>query len=1006
MGLYLKRFDIVLDSYNSVGIDTTVGFDSKFTSVPHPGTGNKIEGWKWDIASWPRNEEVNEESFIPLIFDLSLFNTDKTKWKSGIGYGDDLSLISLEKQSINESEKWLPKINHGFFYIYKDEHYLFSDGIATEFFTDSLDTGNFQIKTLSEIPKPTIPILVHNFRNENGFLIEDQIFRKVDDFSGTIVSGEMLDVRDETGLLIWANVQQVEPEFILDWSTSVSGILPPQIILNGDYRWNCWEDTEVSGLLDWYEYLGTGTGCANQKFKTHFAPLISSNLSIYTYWETISGVQSSITEWTPVLQTDNQVTLSSYECLVDIDIGEITFGSRTFKEYDSTTPSPDTNELSDPLTWTSGSGNDEKIDASSDWGDDYYILPPSGCSNVYLFNFDTTLGLTEDYWAYGDVTASNSGIMHEISFFIGFSDTSSECNNIKIYTDDLTVSGTLRITNLGQLGYCEYLWTSSGIRVSSTTVEPREAIQWVVDDIPSGDVGYNWFECSLTYSGVVTQNVYLEIAPDVMNIDSPTTIFLSTFEHRSFGGVYETKNFLSLGHRAAIRYKRGVQVDYEVEKTTDHFLETRTDINPLTGIAPKGFVHLRNKDQEPLSLTLSSELTETSLGVFGPLELGNLFSRLTCDVTGEDDELIEGHEVIFEMIGIPVGSFGEDETSITAVTNYQGKAFAIYSPPTSIDSLGKATAIIGANLGSTDLYFDRLVATLDSPLYLYQVLKEDDVLGIPVNKLNDYYADYLLEEQISYSDFATERDEEGNYRLANQLPTPTVYGSGEIAIGAKKIVLTSSSEPDVINPHTGSFPNVTVLQPSNITILSDTTIVRYDVELDPITNSGDFKSYFVATNGYVKFRAKAWNETRGVWVSSNEITVEITIPDSMNGVYISDDLSALPSGLLQRALNQTEYNTQRASLISGGSFVDLDLQEEYLIESDKFNSETPEDYFDRTRSLDSETLGRVEVSSAETTSGVIPLGFRLKTSGITLASALNGIVFLDPWHNTVSGIYQ
>jgi hypothetical protein len=242
------------------------------------------------------------------------------------------------------------------------------------------------------------------------------------------------------------------------------------------------------------------------------------------------------------------------------------------------------------------------------------------------------------------------------------------------------------------------------------------------------------------------------------------------------------------------------------------------------------------------------------------------------------------------------------------------------------------------------------------------VEKEDTILGIPKSNLLDYYTDTisgmdtnplqlfgpLLDINLGsgyewiLGAYAAFIKYELIYREANNLLLPTTYETGDLTSGKQTVVSTYSSS--AVNPHTGAAGAYVPVQPSTYNVTLSGTTVSFDTAL-PIP--GDlYKSYIVVGPVKATLRAYAINPVNGQRVYSQDVDILVSIKDSSIGLYNIDTINAVPSGLF-----------------TNSNFWDqLDQPLEIV---------TP------------------------TVTGMSPIGWRLPSTGITIASALNSLTFLD-----------
>ena len=266
MANYTVDNDILIDVFQSDSRGIEIGFDSTYTSIPHPGSNKTIQGWQWDRRLWPDEKELEALEYAPSIWDPTSYFLTSGYWQSGIGYGKDLLLFSISDFEIDSKEYWTPKLNHGYFYNRQYEWYLFADDYVTEqFYNNQLQSG-FQYVDLSYNTKPGIPIRVARYRrDEVTKQYELDIgFRKRVKFTGNTLSGVEANTQNDAGYISFENVEGFDPEFIIDYDYGNK----PRAYLNGDYS----EAIASSGEFSQYELLGIGDGYKNQ-FYTRYSPI-------------------------------------------------------------------------------------------------------------------------------------------------------------------------------------------------------------------------------------------------------------------------------------------------------------------------------------------------------------------------------------------------------------------------------------------------------------------------------------------------------------------------------------------------------------------------------------------------------------------------------------------------------------------------------------------------------------------------------------------------------------
>lgn len=413
-------------------------------------------------------------------------------------------------------------------------------------------------------------------------------------------------------------------------------------------------------------------------------------------------------------------------------------------------------------------------------------------------------------------------------------------------------------------------------------------------------------------------------------------------------------------------YYKTLALEYEPDKSRDTVLQVPGDLNPIRHHKADGFVFVGQVPEEVSSLILSAELPEISTNYFGPLYVGNDFANIIATVLDRNGNPVEGIEVFFEKIsGDNDVNFGSDDTA-TAISDGDGEAITLLNGPSTITSLGGVTDDISVGVSGSQLYIDAYFPpTSEEDLYIYQVQVTDNILGIPKASLLQFYENYIDEQEIDPSQatgpvVTWNIDDLGDYswisgayedlikweiihRSVHRMTTPITYEADDITTGKRNIVAVLDN--DAVNPHTGTTPALVPLQPIFYTITESGTYVDFDQTLPPITASG-VRSYQVIGPEKVTLRAYTFNPLNNRRIESNTIEVLIDIPESGKGLYNIDAINSVPSGLLGNAYFYNQKNIE---------------------------------------------LEDVNISST----GLLPLGWRIRSPGITIASALDSVTFID-----------
>ena len=444
-----------------------------------------------------------------------------------------------------------------------------------------------------------------------------------------------------------------------------------------------------------------------------------------------------------------------------------------------------------------------------------------------------------------------------------------------------------------------------------------------------------------------------------------------------FGDTVQSGVLPSAGAIVGLHYWKTYRVEYEPENTTDTILAVTANLNNIYRKNSTGFIKLSTISEDPASIILEAELPEITSDVFGPLYIGNTLTSLVATVYDSRGNKLEGQEVTFEINSVPsIGSLGTGTTAVSSTDQY-GEARTYYSSPRSIDEIGEAVTATNWSmetspsnpiyLGMSEITKLRLT-TLPvegnlEEVFVYETHIDDPVLGfldlsgdtsdIEV-MMSGYYHQFFTEHGITGStglDPITGRPTTGsmnweeNHRLIWDLTRPSIFS----AMGGRgRRRLVAFEDPTMTDPHTFTYGAIGPFQPVNVENPSEGI---YDVvfntsayqlpkppasDTGPLLPSGTLHNYFVIAPTSVSLQAHVVNHRLNRVINSNEISIQLKIPPYLSGLWTID------------AINQN--------------------------------------HIDEISSL----LGSMVASGQR-----VPLGFRLRSSTVTLASALDGVTFLD-----------
>lgn len=320
----------------------SIGSKSIYVDIENPYTQNKIEGWKWDERIWPDENIENINESIPALFDPTVSGITETYFQSGIGSGNDLYVHSVEDitssgiQTSGADKIWAPLVEHGHYFDYSEEGYLFSDDSIVEYPTYSGIkggiSGSFSTVVLSKYPKVGVPIVATQWQwDENkAKYVPFKKFEKKVSFTGQKdVNNLRQDTWDEDTQTIYYNlIDASEPEFIVTYSgEAVTGITSnPELLFNQQCSTPIGTIT-VSGIPDTssLDFVGYSTGTAAQQLHCTYSPIdTSAPVRVFSWSDSGSGSISALQEWNPVY---SGLTTTGYQVLVDRDLGLLRFGT-------------------------------------------------------------------------------------------------------------------------------------------------------------------------------------------------------------------------------------------------------------------------------------------------------------------------------------------------------------------------------------------------------------------------------------------------------------------------------------------------------------------------------------------------------------------------------------------------------------------------------------------------------------------------------------------------------
>lgn len=488
------------------------------------------------------------------------------------------------------------------------------------------------------------------------------------------------------------------------------------------------------------------------------------------------------------------------------------------------------------------------------------------------------------------------------------------------------------------------------------------------------------------------------------------------------------------GHHILLRYTPSIAVIYEPH-FSQHTIEAfSADVNPMNNNINAGFIQITRAEPEPYNIVLDVVDLEPDGDTYFPLTMGGNYLRLVATVTDRIGTPLQNILVTFNNLPPYAGSFG-NKHSITAITDGEGKAYAVFSAPLMAQDMAKVATIVGApgystatveNLvipGST-LYYENV--------YIYAVYNDDPVLGMPGDittpgsALYQTYTDFLAEEGI-VSGVTADEFWEAQHRALNNLLVPFSADDLDFFTGHKRLLITDN-KAYAVNVHGTTWPDPAAEFSTNIfvplhpydhnTVVGEdgllTITLDYDVEIqEPDPGVNHIKSYLVIADTLSSVQATAQSRNSNRVIESNIIGIKIQISEAASGTLVGD-LDEVVHGTLTRAWFLDFFSDTDIGLTSTYGTLTTQWENERLYVEGV--PETYVEWFRRTKLYDTLLFVGLaawnphawEPAANPFYEGLpivtydldgfaeLPIGFRIRSTGITLASALDQVLYIEP----------
>lgn len=377
-------------------------------------------------------------------------------------------------------------------------------------------------------------------------------------------------------------------------------------------------------------------------------------------------------------------------------------------------------------------------------------------------------------------------------------------------------------------------------------------------------------------------------------------------------------------------YDKTLRVEYEEADLSTDIQGWDADVNPVSQAVNEGFVCITHEPLEAanISLSINKDVISASDAVYGPIQIGNDWARLIAEVTTFNGVPTPDEEVTFHMTPL-IGSLGGSSSGESyGVTNADGHAYTYYQPPLDAESIGHYALSADAVQGDwLKLDEESTGLTTADEIYLYQVLKDDPLLGMHESYVLDFLPDPPEWADPDLSPVMYEQWIE-NQKIELGLEDWTINTSTHAANGRKVVVY--QWDDDATNPIDGASGAFSPVRPLDIS--DNGSMLKFPsgalCPSDPYYTCAsnpmgyDIGGYWLVGSFYVDFWATCWSAYYNRIIESNRITAKITLPRYLLGEHVNDQLHKLPFGW--KLFRSTEYN--HAAGLDGATFLTINPQ--------------------------------------------------------------------------------
>lgn len=179
----------------SLFFDTAISSYQEYASPTREELFLSAGGFVWDKDEFVTNQNLNNNLFIPSLWDPKTYNINVSEFQSGYSYGDAIKALDIVRYKNHGEEKWHAKINHGSYFINNSKFYLYSEQSVISRLEARYTADGRSLHNLIFPPKKGVPVSVSLLTTDNrsGNIVDKIKFTKRVKFTGIVKNGIELD---------------------------------------------------------------------------------------------------------------------------------------------------------------------------------------------------------------------------------------------------------------------------------------------------------------------------------------------------------------------------------------------------------------------------------------------------------------------------------------------------------------------------------------------------------------------------------------------------------------------------------------------------------------------------------------------------------------------------------------------------------------------------------------------------------------------------------------------